>query len=458
MTAARPYPQVHRLFNPFPRAPTPFYGALTLHRGSSTIPTMLTLTAAGALFLQVAVILASCGLVGAIGARVLQPPVLGQMIAGILLGPSVFGLLLPEAQRFVFAPSTLAVTNGLGQLGVVLFMFLVGMELDFGLLRRDARAGAAVAISGVATPLLMGGLLAATIAGDHRLFPPGHPSWVGILFMGAATSVTAFPVMASIISEHGLLGTRMARLCLACGSITDVAAWCLLAIALAGVAGSPVTAATTVVGAVAFAVAVLTGVRPLLSRLGLGSDGSGVSPARILSTLLVMLMVAAFLTEEIGIHPAFGAFLLGAALPRTAPITAATARLGPLAGALLLPLYFTYAGLHTRISLIDSPQLVLLTIAVVLIACLSKGGACWLAARLTGQSRDDALAVGVLMNARGVVELVILTIGLEHHIITPTLFAIMITMTIVTTLIPSPVLKLLYSRLAVEQPAVVRAS
>jgi Kef-type K+ transport system membrane component KefB len=419
---------------------------------------MSTLTVTGALLLQVAVILAACGLVGAVAARFQQPPVVGQMIAGILLGPSLLGLLLPQAQRFVFAPGTLAVTNGLGQLGVVLFMFLVGLELDFGLLRRDGRAGAAVAISGMAAPMLMGSLLAVAIAGDPRFFPAGQPSWVGVLFMGAATSVTAFPVMASIISEHGLLGTRMASLCLACGSFTDVAAWSLLAVALAGVAGSPVAAVTTLAGAVVFAVVVLAGVRPLLCRLGLVSDRTGASQRRLLSTLLVMLMVAAFLTEQIGIHPAFGAFLLGAALPRTAPIATAVGRLGPLASALLVPLYFAYTGLHTRIGLIDSPQLVLLTVAVVAVACLSKGGACWLAARLNGQSREDALAVGVLMNARGVVELVILTTGLERHVITPTLFAIMVTMTIVTTLLPSPVLLRLYGGRNVEQTAAVQAS
>jgi Kef-type K+ transport system membrane component KefB len=403
---------------------------------------MPALSASGILFLQIAVVLVACRAVSVVIARVHQPPVLGQLIAGVLLGPSLLGLLLPQVQHVVFPASSLAPLNGLGQIGVVIYMFIVGAELDFEFVRRNARSGVAVALTGVLVPVLAGGLLGSRLVGDARFFPDSNHAWVGVLFMGVATGVTAFPVMARIIADQGLQGTPLANLCLVCGSFTDIAGWCLLAVAIAGLNGDALAAVVTIGGGLAFSAAVFAA-GWLVRRRSLESEQRAPSGAS-LSLLLTGLMVAATVTEAIGIHPAFGAFLLGAALGRLRATATAVSWLRPMVTELLLPLYFAYAGLHTSIALIGSADLVLLTLLVIVVACVGKGGACFLAALLTNRHPRDAAAVGVLMNARGVVELIILTVGLERRIVTPTLFAIMVTMTIVTTLMPAPILRLLY--------------
>ncbi|HEY7199173.1 MAG TPA: cation:proton antiporter [Candidatus Dormibacteraeota bacterium] len=395
------------------------------------------------LFLELATILLACRLMGAIAGRLGQAPVLGQMVAGVILGPSLFGLLLPHVQGAVFPAGALAALNALGQIGVVVYMFCVGVDLDLDFVRRNLPSGAAIALSGIAMPLALGALLAMALVGDPRFFPQSGHRWVGVVFMAAATAVTAFPVLARILTDHGLLGTPVANLCLVSGSVSDVTAWALLAVALAGLSG-PGAAAIAIVGAVIVTGVIAVGTGPALRRLGLAGDQHAPLSGRHLGALMLLLMAAALATEVIGIHPAFGAFLLGAACSRHARVRRAAAWLSPLVAELLLPVYFTYAGLHTMIGLIDSPAVVAITLAVIAIACLGKGVTCAVAALLARRAPREALAVGVLMNARGLVELVILTIGLDRGIITPTLFAIMVTMTIATTLIPSPVLRWLY--------------
>ncbi len=395
----------------------------------------------GLVFLQVAVILGLALVVARGLARLQQTAVVAQMIAGVLLGPSLLGLLLPGWQAALFPPASLSVLSGLGQVGVAIFMFGLGLEIDFGLVRRNARSAAAVGVGGVVVPLAVGALLGAWLVRDARLFPPlAHP-WVGVVFFAAALAVTAFPVMAAIISERGLLGTAEATLCLVCGCFSDFAAWALLALVLAALAGTITHAALTLAGAATYVALVVWVVRPLLARVFARAEGDvGTRDA----VLMAVMFAGAWSTELIGIHAAFGTFVMGAALPRSAALHGVLARLRPFVVAFLLPLYFTTSGLNVRVQLLGDGNLLLLTAVVVAVACASKGLVCAAAAKLTGRTTRQALAVGALMNARGLVELVILSIGLQHGVITPTLYAMMVVMTIVTTLAASPALRLVY--------------
>jgi Kef-type K+ transport system membrane component KefB len=399
-------------------------------------------------FLQVALILALCQLARVVMSCVRQPAVIGQLIAGVLIGPSVLGLLAPSWQHTLFPAPSLGIIQTLGSVGVTLYMFDVGAGLDLGVVRRTIRTGLGVSVVGTALPLVAGALLALPLSRNPNLFAATTPAPVACLFLAVTFAVTAFPVMARILSDRGLLHTPIASLALACGCASDAAAWCLLAIVVAGVGGSTSSAVGTLLGTVGLVAAIQFGARPLLARLA--AQGSPLAASSRLETLvLVVLMLTAWLSEAIGLHPAFGAFILGVAMPRCESTRALCRRTTPLATGLLLPLFFAYAGLHTRLGLIDSPDLIGLTLVIVLVACVTKGGGSSLIARLTGRSARDSVAVGVLMNSRGLVELIVLTIGLEAHVITPTLFAVLVVMTVVTTLIPSPVLSVLYGEVDV---------
>jgi Kef-type K+ transport system membrane component KefB len=253
-------------------------------------------------------------------------------------------------------------------------------------------------------------------------------------------SVTAFPVLARILTERGLTRTALGTLALAAGSVDDAAAWSLLALVLAFSSGTPAVVVVAVGGGAAYAAAVLLVGRPLLRRFAIRAARNGAPRGALLAPALILLLLAAWLTDAIGIYEVFGAFLLGLGMPRGAVARELRRSLGPLTVNLLLPLFFVYSGLNTRITLLDTPAVWLVAGLVLLAACLGKGGACWLAARLHGEGPREALALGALMNARGLMELILLNIGLERGIITPTLFAIMVLMALATTLLAVPVL------------------
>lgn len=373
------------------------------------------------------------------------------MIAGLVLGPSVLGLLIPGWQQLVFPASSMGTLRNLGQVGLVLYMFVVGAELNHGLLRRHIKGATAVSLAGVAVPLAIGAAVAIPLAGDHRLFPVGVSPLTASLFFAASIAVTAFPVMARIIVERNLVGTLVANVALAAGSVSDAVAWCLLAVVVSTLSGTMVGVATTVGGALVFTGVVLVLVRPALRRLFGSSTHGAANASWPLAVLLIVVMLGAWATEAIGIHPAFGAFLIGAVTPRSELTAQLRAKITPLAAYLLLPLFFVYAGLNTSIGLVNSGDLLLLTVAVILVACGSKGVSCWLAARLAGYRARDAAAIGALMNARGLVELIILTTGLERGVITPTLFSIMVIMAVVTTVMASPALRLIYGRVSASE-------
>ncbi len=408
----------------------------------------------GLLFLQIAVILGVAIGVGRLLARAQQPAVVAQMIAGVMLGPSLFGLLLPDWQGALFPRASIPVLSGLGQVGVAIYMFGVGFEIDFAFVKRNLRSAAAVGFGGVVFPLAIGALLGAFLVHDTRLFPAlAHP-WIAVVFFAAAIAVTAFPVMAAIITERGLLGTAVADLCLVCGCFSDFAAWSLLALVLAALVGNMAAASLTLAGAAVYVAVVVLLVRPLLARVFSRLEGSEHGGGWRDVVLMTVMFAGAWSTELIGIHAAFGTFVMGAAMPRIAALGSAQERLRPFVVAFLLPLYFTSSGLNTRVNLLNNGNLIFLTLLIVFVACTSKGVVCAAAAKLTGRTTQQALAVGALMNARGLVELVILSIGLQHGVITPTLYAMMVVMTIVTTIAASPALRWIYGPLPLGQPAV----
>lgn len=403
-------------------------------------------------FLQLAVILMTCRVVGRLVVPFGQPQVVGEMIAGVLLGPSLFGWLAPELHAALFPKPTLTLIYCVAQIGLALYMFLVGLEFDLELIRRRVRSAVAVSWAGILTPFALGGLLAWHFHGNGVMFGPRVTTGEAMLFMGAAMSITAFPMLARIIYEAGLSGTPLGTLALAAGSADDAAAWCVLAVVLASFSGTASIAVLAIGGGVAFALFVLVVLRPRLARLAEAIMAAGAYERHGLPGVLVLVMLGAWFTDAIGIYAVFGAFILGVAMPRSAFKERLEGQLAPLTTNLLLPLFFVYSGLNTRIGLVDTPALWGFALLVLLAACLGKGAACYAAARWRGESPGDALAIGALMNARGLMELIILNIGLERGIVTPVLFSILVLMAIVTTLMATPVFSYVSTRKTAIQP------
>ncbi len=401
-----------------------------------------------AFFLQMFFILAVCRIAGLAARKLGQPQVVGEMVAGVLMGPSLFGLWLPGLQQIIFPKDSLKVLYVGAQLGVGLYMFLVGAEFDTDLFRRRIRSAAAVSISGMVVPFVLGSGLALAFIKMPGLFSEKASDFQAILFLGAAMSITAFPMLARIIFERGLTGTSLGALALAAGAIDDATAWCVLAVVLAGFGGGTMVAVKAIAGGIIYAAVMFTIGRKLLARLGTAAEISGQVPPALLALVLMLLMFCAWTTDAIGIHAVFGGFVLGVAMPRGAFARELKKSLEPFCVIFLLPMFFTYSGLNTRLDMVNDWRMLLLSLAVLLAACIGKGVACWAAARLSGEDNRIALAVGTLMNARGLMELIILNIGLQKGIIQPALFSIMVMMAIVTTLMASPVFEWVYGRQA----------
>lgn len=412
------------------------------------------------LFIQVALILLICQIAGFIMKKIGQPQVVGEMIAGIVLGPSLLGLLWPQLQSQIFPKAANSGLYILSQVGVVLYMFLVGIEIDKVSLRQNIRSAVAISLSGIFAPLVLGAGLAFFLFNDSRLFTPGTSTWSGMLFMGAAMSITALPVLARIIQERNLLGTRLGNLSLTSGAVSDVVAWCILAFTLANVTGQISVALFAIGGAAIYTVVVWFGGRPALNWLSKRAEEKNGLTRWEFTLVLIALMLGAWFTDAAGIHAVFGAFILGLAMPRGKLTEQLRHYIEPLTLNFLLPLFFIYSGLNTQLSLVNSGYLWLLTGIVLVVAFAGKAIACWLAALASGMNQRESLAIGTLMNTRGLVELVILNIGLEKGIITPTLFTIMVIMALVTTFMTTPLFKLIYPRHSqgflgnvIEQPA-----
>ncbi len=398
-------------------------------------------------FLELAVILAACRVVGLVARRLGQPQVVGEMIAGVLLGPSLLGLVAPGVQQSLFPPGQAnTVLYTLAQIGLVLYMFLVGLNFDVDLIRHRAGTAAAVSAAGILTPLALGALIAAPLVASGVFFGEDVTLIMAMLFLGASIATTAFPMLARIIFEKRLTGTSLGTLALACGAADDALSWCILAVVLAIHRGSPSTATLAIVGGVLYALVLLTVGRRVLRVLGPMSERRNTISAPMLSAVLGLLMLCAWFTDIVGIYAIFGAFILGVAMPSGFFADRLTATLEPLVTTFLLPLFFVYSGLNTQIGLLDSPVLWAVTLGLLMVSIAGKGIACTVAARLRKVPLRESVALGSLMNARGLIELILLNIGLQAGIITPTLFTILVIVAIITTLMTSPIFEFVYGR------------
>ena len=390
-------------------------------------------------FFQLALILVVCQIVGRIARWFGQPQVVAEMIAGVLLGPSLFGLLWPEGFAMVFPPETLRVLFPVSQLGLSLYMFVVGLEFRTEIMARSYRSSVAVSVAGMAAPFALGAMLALFLHQQTALFPEATGRFEAAVFLGACMCITAFPMLARIIHFKNLAGTRMGTVAIGAGAIDDAAAWCLLAVVLASFDGNPARSLFNISGALGYFAVVMFLLRPALAHRWKAASRQARLSDREFAFMLALMALGAWFTDLIGLHAVFGAFLMGAAMPRGFVAEEMIRRIQPLTVALLLPLFFTYSGLNTKMGLLDSGMLWAVAGVVLLAAVIGKGGACWLAARSAGLPDREALGIGILMNARGLMELIIINIGLERGLISPELFAILVVMAVVTTLMASPI-------------------
>ena len=402
------------------------------------------------LFLQITIILAGCRLVGWIAKYLGQPAVVGEMIAGVLLGPSLFGFILPEIQSSIFPATSMPALYLLSQLGLALYMFVVGIEFKIEDFQRHGKSAVGVSIVGMVAPFALGGLLAIWLHREGGFFPENIPLYLAVLFLGASICITAFPMLARIIVENNLSGTSLGTLSLAAGAIDDVAAWCVLALILACTSGDWFSLMVTVGGGMGYVFVVLVVVRPWLRMFtSIAEKNEGISNGQ-LTFILGIVMLGSCFTNWIGIHSVFGAFLLGCAIPRGTVGESLKRQIEPITLCLLVPLFFAYSGLKTRLDLVGTPWLLWVALVVLIVASVSKGVACWAAARWTGESTGTAMAIGCLMNARGMMGLIVLMIGKENGVIGQELFAILVLMAILTTLAATPTYRWVQARYLID--------
>ena len=394
-------------------------------------------------FLQIAVILLVCRLVGMVARWFGQPQVVAEMIAGVCLGPSLLGLFFPELQSAIFpwdrtTRDSQSYIYPVSQLGLALYMFTVGMDFRLDIVRSRWTSSLAVSLAGMLSPFVLGAGLGLYFHSSTDLFPQGSSAWASAIFLGASMCITAFPMLARIIRYKGLNGTRMGTVAIGAGAIDDACAWCLLAVVLSSIEGTPTAALKSIGGGLLFLLFIAFVLRPLLLRMQrwLIRDEQ-VSEAGLV-ICLVMMALGALATDKLGLHAVFGSFLVGTVIPRGTIVRGVTERVEPLTVALLLPMFFTFSGLNTQIGLLNTSQSWLLCLLVLIVAMVGKGVSCWLAGLATGIPNREALGIGVLMNARGLMELIIINIGRERGLISNQLFAMLVIMAIVTTLMASP--------------------
>jgi Kef-type K+ transport system membrane component KefB len=383
-------------------------------------------------------ILVAARIFGWLLVRVGQPRVIGEVIAGIVLGPSCLGEVWPEATAFILPPTVAPLLGVLAQMGVILYMFLVGLELNLDSLKSHGRESLLIAHASIAAPFVLGAAFALVLY--ERFAGPGVPFTTFAMFLGVALSITALPVLARIIADRGLAGTRTGALALGCAAADDATAWCLLAVVV-GLVGTQLTAAlATWVLAGLFVAAMLLLVRPLMARWLESASGSTPTPTTV-ALLLVGVLIASLATDIIGIHAIFGAFLLGAVIPHDSKAAHVLGeKLEDVARVLLLPAFFALTGMRTKIGLLDGVDQWVLCGLVVLVATIGKLGGTALAARYCRMDWRTSAELGALMNTRGLVEIIVLDLGLQLGVITAPLFAMMVVMAIATTLMTGPML------------------
>ena len=418
---------------PAPGPAAELFGAASSVRDAHTLMHVLA---------ALTVVIITARAMGALFSYLHQPAVVGEVLAGIFLGPSVLGRLAPELAAQVLPTSVAPFLGVLAQVGVVIYMFLVGLELDFKQIRASGHSTILISHASIVVPFVLGSTLALVLY--PRLSTSDVPFTVFALFSGVSMAVTAFPVLARILTERGAHTSRLGVMALTCAAVDDVTAWCLLALVV-GVASTRMGGGlVTVALSLAYITAMIVVVRPGILKLVALQERRGNMNKGVLAVVFVGMLLSALATEFIGIHAIFGAFVLGALIPHDSRVARDLgAKLGDVVVVLLLPAFFAYTGLRTKISLVSGPSEWALCALITLTACLGKFGGSSIAARLTGLRWTDSAAIGILMNTRGLMELVVLNIGLDLRVISPTLFAMLVIMAVVTTMATTPVLQLL---------------
>jgi Kef-type K+ transport system membrane component KefB len=397
------------------------------------------------LLVQLSVILITCYGVGWLLGKFHQPQVVGEMVAGIMLGPSLLGWVAPAISAALFPANSLPLLYSLSQIGLLLFMFMIGLELDTKKLRRLGHAAVVISHTSIIIPFILGSLLA------FYLYPRVANSTIQftgfVLFMGAAMSVTAFPVLARILSERNLVRTKVGTLAIACAAVDDVTAWCILAVIIAIVRSenNHLTLWQMFVGLAAYFVLMLLVVKPLVKRLYDRFKIARVTDP-LIAVILLCLLASSWTTEWLGIHALFGAFFAGVVMPKeNGLVEEIRHRLHTVVVVLLVPLFFAFTGLRTSIALISGSTMLFYCGLILIVAVTGKFGGSMIAARVMGTNWRDSAAIGILMNTRGLIELVILNIGLDIGVLTRPLFSMMVVMAVVTTLITTPLLSWFYT-------------
>jgi Kef-type K+ transport system membrane component KefB len=396
------------------------------------------------------VVVALAAALGQLCRRFGQAPVVGEMMAGILLGPSVFGVLAPGLEKHVFPASVFPLLNVVAQIGVVFFMFLIGLELPIATLRRVGRRVLPLGHAAIAVPFMFGVVLALKLRDRYQ--PATVRELPFLLFVALAVSVTALPVLARILSDRDMVGTRIGTLGLAVAGVGDVTAWCVLGVVVAEVRNTSSWGALRTIAEVAALAALLWfGARPLLAALAGYAEERWAGTLPVGTLLTAFVLVCAVLTNSFGVHPIFGAFLAGAVMPRSSRTVSEFAlKVEGLAVWLLMPLFFATIGLQTRIQSVFTMSALGALAAVLAVAVVGKVGGAGISARMLGETRRDALRLGVMMNCRGLTELVVLEVGLSLGVLRPALFSVLVVMTLITTIMTDPLLRLVSRNLVRE--------
>ena len=398
---------------------------------------------ASMLLLQIISILVVSRVFGWMFKKIGQPTVIGEILAGIVLGPSLLGYFYPETFHFLFAANSLNNLYVLSQVGLILFMFTIGMDLNLGALRDKMGVTYVISHASIVIPYFFGMLLALFL---YTEFASSHTDYLSFaLFMGISMSITAFPVLARIVQEKGLTKTHMGTIAIASAAINDVTAWCILAAAIAiAKTGSLISSIYTIGFSVFYVLVTFFIIKPFLKRIGRIYSNSEVLNKSIVAFLLLILIVSSFVTQVIGIHALFGAFLAGVVMPELPNFRKLVIdKIEDVSVTLLLPLFFVFTGLRTQIGLLNTPYLLEICAIIIAVAITGKfaGGA--FTAKILGETWKDSLSIGVLMNTRGLMELIVLNIGYEMGILPPSIFVMLVIMALVTTFMTTPILSII---------------
>lgn len=392
--------------------------------------------------IALSVVIITARTVGGIFRFLHQPQVIGEVVGGILLGPSFLGKYFPEAYHFLLPETAIPFIGIIAQLGVIIYMFIVGLELDLKVLKRSGHATLAISHASIVCPFVLGGYLALKLYPEYSTSDVRFTSFA--LFLGVSMSVTAFPVLARILTDRKIQKTHMGTIALTCAAVDDATAWCLLALVVSIAQAKIGSALTTFVLTVLYVLMMYFVARPLVARLVPFLEKLDRITESGVAIIFVALLLSALSTELIGIHAIFGAFLLGAITPHNSRVAKElTERLEDLVRVMFLPAFFAFTGVRTQIGLLNTQEQWITCGLIIVVATVGKFGGTFLASKFVGLNWRDSAALGILMNTRGLVELIVLNLGLDLKIISPTLFTMLVIMALVTTFITSPVLSLL---------------